>query len=63
VPCCLDNNGDIVLGNILKETIEDILNNPKSVTIKKNFENSIITCKLCNTCGFLKKLENKRMGK
>jgi len=60
VPCCLDNNGDIPLGNILEETMEDILNKPKCITIKKNFENGIITCNLCKTCGFLKRLEDKR---
>ena len=60
VPCCLDNNGDIALGNILDEELYDILNNPKSSTIKKNFENGVITCKLCKTCGFLKRLEGKR---
>lgn len=60
VPCCLDNNGDIPLGNILEETIDEILNKPQSVTIKKNFENGILTCQLCKTCGFLKRLENKR---
>jgi len=60
VPCCLDNNGDIPLGNIFEQSIDDILNSPKSLTIKKNFENSIITCKLCKTCGFLERLENKR---
>ena len=60
VPCCLDNNGDIPLGNILKEKLEHMLNKNKSVTIKKNFENSIITCDLCKTCGFLERLENKR---
>ena len=60
VPCCLDNNGDIPLGNIFEETLEEILNKPKSIEIKKNFENSVITCKLCKTCGFLKKLEGKR---
>lgn len=60
VPCCLDNNGDIPLGNILEESLEDILKKTKSRAIKKNFENSIITCKLCETCGFLQRLENKR---
>jgi len=60
VPCCLDNNGDISLGNILEETMQDILNKSKSKTIKKNFESSILTCELCKTCGFLKRLENKR---
>ena len=60
VPCCLDNDGDILLGNILEETMEDILNKSKTIAIKKNFENSIITCRLCKTCGFLKRLEEKR---
>ena len=60
VPCCLDNNGDIPLGNIFEDTLEDILESEKAVKIKKNFENSIITCKLCKTCGFLKRLESKR---
>jgi len=60
VPCCLDNNGDIPLGNILNENIDSILNSNKTQTIKKNFENSVITCKLCKTCGFLKNLEKKR---
>ena len=40
VPCCLDNNGDIQLGNIFEESIEEILNKPKSVEIKNNFERS-----------------------
>ena len=60
VPCCLDNDGDIPLGNIFEETMEEILNKPESKKIKRNFENSIITCELCKTCGFLKNLENKR---
>lgn len=63
VPCCLDNNGDIPLGNILEESMEEILAKSQSKKIKKNFENSVITCKLCNTCGFLKRLENKRLEK
>ena len=60
VPCCLDNNGDIALGNILDEELKDILNKDKTLKIKKKFENKIITCKLCRTCGFLKRLEDKR---
>ena len=60
VPCCLDNNGDIPLGNIFVETLEEILEKTKTATIKKNFENGVITCELCKRCGFLKRLENKR---
>ena len=60
VPCCLDNDGDIPIGNILEESLEEILQKEQVINIKKNFENNIITCKLCKTCGFLERLENKR---
>lgn len=63
MPCCLDNNGEISLGNIFEETIEEILKKNKSIEIQKNFENNIITCDLCKTCGFLKRLEEKRTYK
>ena len=54
VPCCLDNDGNMPLGNILEEKLDNILVKTKSQTIKNNFENRIITCNLCKTCGFLK---------
>ncbi len=60
VPCCLDNNGNIPLGNIYNQDLEDILNSLKSIQIKKGFENGLIVDDLCKTCGFLKNLENKR---
>lgn len=60
VPCCLDNDGNMALGNILEEKLDNILVKTKSQTIKNNFENRIITCNLCKTCGFLKNLEEKR---
>ena len=60
VPCCLDNNGDIILGNILKQTLQEILEDKKTITIKENFSKGNITCDLCKTCGFLQRLEEKR---
>lgn len=60
VPCCLDNNGDIPLGNIFKESLEEIMSKEKTQSIKKNFEERNVICKLCKTCGFLKNLEEKR---
>lgn len=60
VPCCLDNNGDIPLGNIFNESLEEIMSKEKTQNIKKNFENRNVICKLCKTCGFLKNLEEKR---
>ena len=60
VPCCLDNNGDIPLGNIFNSSLDEILNDSKSKIIANNFKNNIIACQLCKTCGFLKRLEEKR---
>ena len=60
VPCCLDNNGDIPLGNILENSLDEILNSEKALFIKHNFGNGKIVCDLCKTCGFLKRLEGKR---
>lgn len=60
VPCCLDHNADILLGNIFNESLADILNKELTKNIKTNFQNRKIICKLCKTCGFLKRLENKR---
>lgn len=60
VPCCLDNNGDIPLGNILEEELEEILKKDRTQTILHNFKRRIVICKLCKTCGFLKNLERKR---
>lgn len=60
VPCCLDNDGNIVLGNIFEESLSEILEKTFSFQIKKNFENGVLICDLCRSCGFLKRLEEKR---
>lgn len=63
VPCCMDNDGDIYLGNILNESLEEILNKEKTKKIKTNFMENKIVCDLCKTCGFLKNLTCKRKNK
>ncbi len=52
VPCCLDQDGDINLGNIFYETMEDILNKEKVKKIKQGFENNILEEELCKKCDF-----------
>ena len=63
VPCCLDGNGVLKLGNIYEKTIEEILNSEKADTILKNFQKGKICEELCRKCGFLKRLEEKRLKK
>lgn len=52
VPCCLDNNGDIKLGNIFNETLEEILKKEKTINIIENFRNRIAIEELCKKCTY-----------
>lgn len=52
VPCCVDNNGEISLGNIFKTELEEILNSNRAQQIKKDFENNKCTHPLCQKCEY-----------
>ena len=52
VPCCLDADGVITLGNIFDESIEEILAKPRAVALKRSFETRKIKEPLCLRCGF-----------
>ena len=52
IPCCLDADGVINLGNILEESIEEILGKPRAVALKRSFEQRQIKEPLCRRCGF-----------
>ena len=60
VPCCLDNDGNLNLGNIYTKSFDDIINSRRATDIMKNFQNGMICEELCKKCGFLKRLEEKR---
>lgn len=59
VPCCLDENGEIKLGNIFKENFDDIINSKISKDIIKGFEENKITQELCKRCGYREKFYKK----
>lgn len=60
VPCCIDSEGEIKLGNVFEENLEHILNSSYTKEILSCFEKRIIKEELCKRCGFLARLENKR---
>lgn len=60
IPCCIDSEGKIILGNIFEDSLENILNSERALKIINGFEKNIITEELCKRCGFLRRLENKR---
>ncbi len=53
IPCCLDNNGDINLGNIFKEDFTNIINSHKALNIINGFKNHKATEELCKKCSFM----------
>ena len=55
VPCCLDNNGEINLGNIFESDLEKIINSPKAQNIYNGFSNRNACEELCKRCSFVRK--------
>ena len=53
VPCCLDADANMKLGNIFTEDLVEILATDKAKDIKKGFEQRKIIEPLCATCGFI----------
>ena len=52
IPCCLDSEGIINLGNIYKNEINDIINNGLFKEMKKGFQNNRKVHELCKKCNF-----------
>ena len=52
VPCCLDSEGVIALGNIFETSLTDILSAPKANAMIKGFECRQASEELCRRCGY-----------
>lgn len=57
VPCCLDSEGKIALGNIFKQDINEILSCKRAQNIYNGFTNRNITEKFCQTCTYAKRFD------
>lgn len=52
VPCCLDGDGIINLGNIFTSPLDEILNTPRAQALVAGFQNRQIKETLCRRCGY-----------
>ena len=52
VPCCLDSDGIINLGNIFNEDIKSILNSKRALDIVDGFKRGKASEELCKKCGY-----------
>ena len=60
VPCCLDKEAGIPLGNVLEEGIESILKSQRFKNIRAGFQRHELVEELCQKCTFRTRFENKR---
>ncbi len=55
VPCCLDHEGDIPLGNLYEQTLEEILNSPRAKALYDGFSCRKAVEELCRKCGYARR--------
>lgn len=64
VPCCLDRNAVMALGNCFNESFENVINSPRALAISEGFQKGQLVGKLCQHCSFCsrfsKRLQNKK---
>lgn len=52
VPCCIDSEGSMILGNIKENSMEEILNTNRAERIREGFRQNKVVEHFCRTCGF-----------
>lgn len=52
VPCCLDSDGVINLGNVFTDDLSAILTSPRAAAIAKGFNRRAASEDLCRRCGY-----------
>lgn len=55
VPCCLDHEGDIALGNLFADELENILSTPRAQAIYNGFSGREAVEPLCRRCGYARR--------
>ena len=52
VPCCLDHEGDLALGNLFTQDLDEILASERAQAIREGFSRRLALEPLCRRCGF-----------
>ena len=52
VPCCLDAEGDLPLGNILQSPLSEILSSPRATRMRQGFAEQRLHESLCRRCTY-----------
>ena len=57
VPCCLDHDGDLALGNLFREDLDAILDKPMAKAIYNGFSEKKAVAELCRRCGYARRFQ------
>jgi MoaA/NifB/PqqE/SkfB family radical SAM enzyme len=57
VPCCLDHDGDIPLGNLFESNLDEILSGPRARAIYEGFSRREAVEPLCRRCGYARRFD------
>ena len=57
VPCCLDHEGDVPLGNLYETSLEEILSGPRAAAIYHGFSQGEAREALCRRCAFTRRFQ------
>ena len=52
VPCCLDSDGNLPLGNIFEKSLKEILEGERAINIYNGFSRRVAVEDLCKRCGY-----------
>jgi len=55
VPCCLDHEGDLALGNLFDQSMDEILESPRAKAIYDGFTARQAVEPLCRRCGYARR--------
>ncbi len=55
VPCCLDHEGDLALGNLFRQELSEILDTPRAKAIYEGFSRREAAEELCRRCGYARR--------
>ena len=59
IPCCLDQNACVKLGNTNSTQLDDILNSKRVKDIQKGFKNNILVEEFCQKCEYRTRFDKK----
>jgi radical SAM protein with 4Fe4S-binding SPASM domain len=62
VPCCLDYNANLLLGNIYEDSLDNILKSERAVNMFNSFKNKIKCEEFCKHCNFYDRIRTKKAG-